>query len=914
MDPVLMNARRSIAEGLRLKEQGHYAQAVPLVTDAMSRLRERFGPIHPDIGRCLELLGGIYWRQGNYAEAKRLLIQAVCDQERALGKTHWGVANPLITLANFHAHQGDLTRAERLYLRAIQIREEAFGRSHPQVAKVLNNLAHLHERALSDKAAKALYERARRILEAAPGEHHRHVAASLAGLANISMREGQLQRAENLYSEALALQEREFGPNHPSVVQSLNDLARSLTAQKRLDEALPLIARALALREEHVKRELRSLPEAPMTRVLSTLRIDEEALFRLVRADLANVRLQRLALSATVHRKGRALQESALNFRTIHQGAADKNLLLSFALLSAMREKISEAMHANTTPYLESDQSPRSAAPRSWIGVESIQNRIDVHRRKEKSARKVNSRYFWLPSEDPATDSALCDICALRELEKQLASRRSTFQTDYQFSTRSGLRVFKQPGESDWNRTQRLIELTEYIEEKIAKQSASIRASTATDDDPSKLLSQIAKRLAPGSALIEFVTYTDEPIVPRADDPLGRQRRMYLALVLFPNGSTSALDLGPTAPIDAAIHAMHQAMDTKGEAYLVPTQTLYDLIFRPLEETLGGRRRLFVSPEGPLALVPFAALHDRQQFLVDRFDITYLISGKDLLTSREDIAPARSVSVLAAPTLGSAWAALPGARDEANAIQKLLPQAKLILGRDATKQALKSMAPPGILHIATHAFSMSSAPRPEKARAAVGFGMGSDGASPRWTFDHPQLRAALVLASPPPPDTTAGSTPPEDAWVTPMELSGLNLWRTQLVVLSACDTGRGDVLYGQGIYGLRRALVIAGAQTVVTSLWKVNDETTRHLMELYYRGLLEGQGRVTALHSAMKTLRQTHPHPAHWAPFIAIGQDGPLQGVGPFQQNRASPSPEPCTHMPARGTGSCCARGSATAE
>ncbi|WP_434391737.1 CHAT domain-containing protein [Melittangium boletus] len=911
MDPVLREARRSIAESLRLKEEGRYAEAIRLVTNAMSRLREHFGPIHPEIGRCLELLGGIYWRQGNYAGAKRLLVQAVRDQERALGKTHWGVANPLITLANLHTHQGDLIRAERLYLRALQIREAAFGRSHPQVATVLNNLAHLHEKGHAHEKAEALYERARRILEAAPGEHHRHVAASLAGLANLSMQRGELQRAETLYREALSIQEREFGPKHPTVIQSLNDLARLLTAQDRLEEALPLIARAFSLREEHLQRELRSLPEATMTRVLSMLRIDEEALFRLVRADPANVRLQQLALSTTIHRKGRALQASALNFRAIHQGA-DHKRLWDLALLFALRAKISEAMHANTTPYLESE----SADPERWREVESIQNQINVRRRDERSALEGNYSQSWLSSEVPDIKIASQYVEQMRELEEQLARIKSTLQLNYHFNRRHELRVFKKPGESDWQTTQRLIASAESVEERIARKSASIRASSETDDNPSTLLNQIAERLAPDGALIEFVTYTDEPLGLRADGPPMRQRqeRMYLALVLLANGRTSALNLGPAAPIEAAMHAMRRNMNTQGEAYLVPLQTLYDLVFRPMEHTLGDHTRLFISPEGPLAMVPFAALHDRQQFLVDRFDITYLISGKDLLTSREDIAPAYSVSVLAAPTLGSAWAPLPGARDEAYAIQKLLPQARLMLGRDATNQALKSLTTPGILHIATHAFSMSSAPQPEKARAAVSLGASGGGASPRWPIDHPQLRAALVLASPHPPDTTAETVPPEDTWVTPMELEGLNLWGTQLVVLSACDTGQGDVLYGQGIYGLRRALVIAGAQTVVTSLWRVNDETTRHLMELYYRGLLEGQGRVTALHSAMKTLRQTHPHPAHWAPFIAIGQDGPLQGVVPFQPNQVSPPPEPCAHMPARGTGSCCARGSATAE
>jgi len=89
------------------------------------------------------------------------------------------------------------------------------------------------------------------------------------------------------------------------------------------------------------------------------------------------------------------------------------------------------------------------------------------------------------------------------------------------------------------------------------------------------------------------------------------------------------------------------------------------------------------------------------------------------------------------------------------------------------------------------------------------------------------------------------------------------------------------VKLGQGVYGLRRALRVAGAQTVVMSLWKVNDETTRELMVDYYRRLLAGEGRAAALAEAMRSLRARHAHPYYWAPFVAIGVDSPLEGLAP---------------------------------
>ena len=117
-----------------------------------------------------------------------------------------------------------------------------------------------------------------------------------------------------------------------------------------------------------------------------------------------------------------------------------------------------------------------------------------------------------------------------------------------------------------------------------------------------------------------------------------------------------------------------------------------------------------------------------------------------------------------------------------------------------------------------------------------------------------------------------------DGIVTALELAGMDLWGTQLVVLSACNTGRGTVLRGQGVYGLRRALITAGAETLVTSLWKVDDDATRELMLDYYRALLQGAGRAEGLRQSSVATRRRFGHPYYWAPFIAIGSDARLQG------------------------------------
>jgi CHAT domain-containing protein len=146
---------------------------------------------------------------------------------------------------------------------------------------------------------------------------------------------------------------------------------------------------------------------------------------------------------------------------------------------------------------------------------------------------------------------------------------------------------------------------------------------------------------------------------------------------------------------------------------------------------------------------------------------------------------------------------------------------------------------------------------------------------------------------------------------TALEVAGMNLWGTQLVVLSACETGMGDVSnLGQGVYGLRRAVMIAGAETLVTSLWKVDDHATRELMQRYYEHLLDGQGRAEAMRETSDWMRKQYTHPHYWASFVVVGSPDPLVGIRAGKQRQpkvatsiaSSASPDPgLTHGAAAG-------------
>ncbi|MGH9834091.1 MAG: CHAT domain-containing protein [Blastocatellia bacterium] len=331
---------------------------------------------------------------------------------------------------------------------------------------------------------------------------------------------------------------------------------------------------------------------------------------------------------------------------------------------------------------------------------------------------------------------------------------------------------------------------------------------------------------------------------------------------------------------------------------------------------VGETRRWLISPDGALNLIPFAALVDEQnEYLVKNYAISYLTSGRDLLrlqvareskqapmvvadpdfdapassqvaagrgqSAKKPSSGAQSSSSSSAPSSSLAqfqFGRLPGTAAEAQALKALLPEAVVLTRKQATEAALKQAIAPRLLHIATHGFFLEDLPTLPPAmnrgigvKTSLGMAMNPVPSS----GGNPLLRSGLALAG-----FNLHRGGDDDGVLTAMEATGLNLWGTQMVILSACDTGVGAVKNGQGVYGLRRALVLAGAETQVMSLWPVSVDGTRDLMIEYYKALQAGQGRSEGLRQVQLKLladpRRQHPY--YWASFIQSGEWANLAG------------------------------------
>ncbi len=347
-------------------------------------------------------------------------------------------------------------------------------------------------------------------------------------------------------------------------------------------------------------------------------------------------------------------------------------------------------------------------------------------------------------------------------------------------------------------------------------------------------LAQIQAAIPTGALLLEF--WVHQPLVGEwwAPNAASKTEEHLVVLLLAADRPPRWLDLGELAQVRAMTQKWTASLRNPAAADVHERgDAVTQALLGPLKQDLEGRTALLVVPDGPLHQLPLGALpldtlkgrrdsQGRREFALQKWEISLLSTGRDLLRWAEPAAPRHAALVLADPAFGApsgeqAWNALPGARAEGAAVVKLLgKQAELMVGDAATRAALTARAAPRVVHLATHGWF-------DAVRAAT---------------KNPLAGVGLALA---------GANAGTDGRLTGLDLASLDLHGTELVTLSACETGLGVSLNGDGVYGLQRALVLAGARSVVMSLWKVDDDATAKLMVGMYSELRKGVPRGQAL-------------------------------------------------------------------
>jgi CHAT domain-containing protein/Tfp pilus assembly protein PilF len=713
------------------------------------------------------------------------------------------------------------------------------------IATLLNNLAEVYGAQHEPAKAAPLLQRAIEITERVkPGSVDLATFLNNLGVLHTTFAPKQ---ARPFIERALKLREELLGPNSADVGSSANNLALLSWREGDTKQAMELLLRSLKIVEAthgpmhpEVARSLNNM--AFLSQAMGKI---QEATDYLTRG--SQVREYNLAL---ILARGSEEQKT----RYIRLLSNEASATISFQIRSAPKD--TKATRLALTTVLQ----------RKGRILDALSNQLAPLRLHLDLPGQVlldqlsasRSQLATLVVKGPATDDSGAFAAAVKKLEEESQS----------------------------------------LERKIGERAAEFRIQS----EP-VTIERVQGAIPADAALVEIARYRPTTIKPGANVEWGDDR--YVAYVLKHTGEPSWVELGAAKQIDIDAGLLRAALrNSEGTSFRTRARTVDEEVMRPVRKLLGNLRQVLISPDGALNLVPMVALVDEQQhYLVENFTFTYLTSGRDLLRLEAERPSTEPPLILANPQFDEPGdvisSILPGPRkgdtrsgslqeqfmplsataEEASEVSGLLPGAKLLTGTKASETALKRARGPSILHVATHGFFL---PNPTVEPQ----GSSSKDTAPLRLDDtsavvggNPLLRAGLALAG---ANERQGGNG-EDGILTALEAAGLNLWGTKLVVLSACETGIGDVQNGEGVYGLRRAFVLAGADSEMMSLWKVNDEATRDLMSGFYQNLKSGMGRSEALRQIQLKMIKTpdHHHPFFWAAFILSGDWRPLSSLSP---------------------------------
>ena len=844
------------------------------------------GPTHKDVLDALSRIGYLRRIHNDFARAEESYGEVVKRVEKQSGADSIETVMPQMGVAEIALVRGDLVRSEAIVLRCIAIFERLRGASDPSIVVLQGKLAQVY-------VLKGDFDRAERLtlnsIALAERRNDEHMLISLYGtLATIYART-DIRKSLPLEEKALTLALKRWHATHANVVAPMVNLAGTYAQLGDFALAERFFLRAYEIDVKNNGPEATTVlgniggfyqmrgdyPRSEQI-LLQVLQIEQK------RFPASDHHITALMSRLALHYQVRGEIKRALDYRRRYNVMSEEELatLLSSGFEDQKRaaaQQAGEATHMTLSLHL--DSAPNDAEVAAFA-LETV-----LRRKGRVLDSMTDSMGALLRHSTDPRDAELLNVLATK---RELLARTTLAPAS------------KNPDERK-ARIAAMEAQVQTLESELSSRSALFRT-----EGVEVTLDRVREALPDDGVLVEYISRRpyDAKQVKRSEMLLPAR---YVAYVLPKKGPIRWVELGQGAAIDAQVRAFREALSRQSEHAKALGRELSKSIVDAVLPFVGDARTLFLAPDGALNLVPFAALPQADgRYLIEARTLVSLSSGRELLR----LAAMRSTSwrdpplIVADPDFGPDAALspassslsrsidftrahiepLPGTSEEANAISTSLAGSKVLRREQATESAVKGVHGPRVLHIATHGFFLGAdASRGETLeRGLMLEGAGPSPASDPTATDAPAiptfvadplLRSGLLFAGVKRPPA-AGN----DGILTASEASGLDLWGTQLVVLSACETGVGEARDGEGVYGLRRAFAMAGAQTQVLSLWKVDDNATRDLMVAYYRALERGRGRADAMRDAQLGMlkRSAVAHPYFWASFVVSGSHLPL--------------------------------------
>ncbi len=811
---------------------GNYNAAEPLFIEAKNIKKEVLGEKNISYATALNNLAYLYNDMGNYPAAEPLFLEAMNIFKELSGITNKDYGIALNNLAILYKTMGNYQAAEPLYLETKNIRKEIYGEKHPLYAKSLNNLASLYQETCNYSLAESLYLEARDILKVALGDKHVDFAAAICNLANMYTSIGNYSAAEPLYLEARNIRRDVLGEKHPLYAKTLLDIAQMYFLMNNYSSAEPLLIESKNIFLEVLGRQhpdyIQSLNDLALLYSI-TGKLDAEPLY-IECIDLINNTISKNFAFLSEKEKEMYFKTQSDKFAGFYSFSLRRknyNPEITVTVFNSVVRNKGLLLKSSTsmrTFILGCNDSALIDKYNQWIGllkeIDKL-NQTDVGKRK-KDPKELEGR--------------------ANNLEKELVR---------------GSQVF-----SDFEKLQNL---------------------TWKD---------LQTGLKPGEAAIEFIHFKNSGSNSGSSSgSSSRDTVLYCALIVKPDSKyPEMIKLCEEKELVTLLSSAGKKVNLLYDKNSTIAGDLYKLIWYPMENELKDIKTVYLSPSGWLHKISFPALvKDKNTFLCDVFDIREQTStAKIAIPESFSFDNNTSATIFGGIRYNTnfskdeTWQYLEGTKKEACEISKLLSKKlkKVSVFTDSlgTESCFKEVAQnSNWLHVSTHGFFY---PDPESTpityqkqktetgtvtfRGGAGYGL--------WQFvrnKNPLMRSGLVFAGANEVWNEEVITDREDGMLTAQEVAVLDMRKCNLVVLSACETGLGDIKGSEGVYGLQRAFKMAGVKYIIMSLWQVPDKETVEFMEMFYKKLLKEKDVRQAFNETQKEMRKKYD-PYFWAAFVLI--------------------------------------------
>ena len=862
-----------------------YEKTEKLFIESKDIRKETLGVDHPDYANSLNDLAELYKALGQYDNAEELLIETKNIEKKILGEEHPSYAVTLNNLAVLYFYKDEYDKVEPLFLQIKEIRKKVLGEKHPLYTSILNNLGVLYTNMGDYEKAERSLSKVIEIEKEVLGEEHPDYLMSLLNLASVNLRKGDNEKAEKQYIEVKEKRLKILGPKHSDYAACIYNLAYLYRKTGEYEKAEPLFIEAINIEKEVLGEEH---PDY-ITSITN--------LARLYHKMGQHEKVEPLCFQAIkVYKEKYSIftfeYVSTLNYLALHYQETDQFEKATNTIIEA--KDISKQLLINAFAFMSEKEKfnyHQRTIKSLWIikkiGLDfqnqklagEIYNTLLFEKGLHLSSN-LQTRAYYEDQIDPAINQTYQDLIqAKKDLYDQYLMPKSAQKNIVDLENN-----------------------IELLEKKMSRASTRFRKEQETKSVDHV---QIANELVQGEIAIEFTHF-----VNNADSMI------YAANLLMANGDIAFV---PLANEETLINKLN-LKDTDSSNFIndIHKKTtrgivkinkdlpdLYDLIWQPIEPYLNGVNKIYYSPSGMLNRINLNAIEVQDgSVLADKYEMVGLMSTRTIAIEKEknqdntvyliggidyeagyDLEMNDLTMITTSTNNGGqdelafrgtsqslrkgSWEYLKWTKTETESINKLFEEHNFEVdyktGKEATEKNFKSLGTTGpsprFLHLATHGYFF---PDPQE-----------DDTGNKNTFEsseHPLLRSGLILAGgnkiwqgqEVSPET-------EDGILTAYEISNMNLSNSELVVLSACETGLGDIQGSEGVYGLQRAFKMAGVRYLIMSIWQVPDEATSVFMTRFYKNYLREQMTIrAAFNKTQLEMRDQFSEPYNWAGFVLL--------------------------------------------